>query len=78
MIVHHTIYCNICGGCGEDGCCSAVNCQQNTDGEYCLSYLDDLKFAYLMFNDVYDLIDKKHKEEFDRIYDKNYDIIYKK
>lgn len=68
-------YYQVCSGCGEDDCCSAINCQQSKDGKYCETYLNDLKFGYLMFKDLYELVDEKTAEE---IYDKNYEIIYEK
>jgi len=71
------IYCKICGGCGEDGCCSAERCEQHKDGLYCERYLKDLRFNSLMFKDTYDLLEKSHKAELEKIYDKNYDLIYK-
>ncbi len=39
-------YCPVCSGCGEDGCCPALMCEQSPDGHYCESYLKDLQFAY--------------------------------
>jgi hypothetical protein len=72
------VYCKICNGCGENGCCSAENCQQHEDGMYCDTYLLDLKFNSLMFRDMYDLLAKNHKIELDEFYDKNYELIYKK
>ena len=71
------VYCNICGSCGEDGCCPATMCQQHADGMYCPGYLDDLKFGYLMFKDTYDLLKKHCPGELDRIYNENYKFIYK-
>lgn len=73
-------YCTVCESCGEDGCCSAMSCKQSPDGKYCETYLLDLKFGYLMFKDLFNLIEKdpKYKEALDDLYDKNYDRIYKK
>lgn len=75
-------YCSICDSCGEDGCCSALNCEQSKNGKYCETYLKDLQFGYRMFKDLYDLIDEKGDEEMkkslDELYDKNYDLIWKK
>ena len=71
------VYCKICGGCGEDGCCSAASCEQHKDGMYCESYLNDLRFSHLMFNDIYELLEGDLKKKVDIIYDKNSDIIYK-
>ena len=41
-------YCPVCSACGEEGCCSPMSCQQHPQGSYCKSYLNDLKFAYIM------------------------------
>lgn len=68
-------YCKICSGCGEDGCCSAMMCEQSKDGAYCESYLLDLKFAYLMYKDTFFMI--KGKKKLKEIISKNFDIVYK-
>ena len=72
-------YCSKCDSCGEDGCCSAISCTMD-GGEYCSTYLKDLRFGYLLSKDLYNLIskDEKYKEMVDKIYDKNYEIIYGK
>jgi hypothetical protein len=72
-------YCKICTNCGEEGCCSPVHCSMDKDGSYCESYLKDLKYGYLMHQDLYNLIskDEKYTEELEKIFNKNYDIIYK-
>ena len=69
-------YCPICGGCGEDGCCSALNCQQHPDGLYCETYLKDLQFAYRMYRDTADMIPET--AETNKLFDKNYDDTYGK
>jgi len=73
-------YCPECGSCGEDGCCSAISCKQSPNGDYCETYLKDLKFAYLMYKDLMRLFeeDPDHKETIDKMFDKNWDIIFKK
>ena len=68
-------YCKDCTACGEEGCCSAMMCKHTKDGKYCEGYLLDLKFAYLMYQDTYDMI--KPKKKLKEIWDKNYDLIYK-
>lgn len=75
----YTPYCKICDTCGEDGCCTALACEQHEDGKYCVTYLRDLKFGYLMSKDLYELIadDPKYKDRLEKIYDENYEIIYK-
>ena len=72
-------YCKVCTGCGEDGCCSAINCQHSKDGAYCETYLKDLKFAYLMHNDTYEFLkdDEESKKKIDEIFNRNWDLIYK-
>jgi hypothetical protein len=72
-------YCPICTGCGEEGCCSPLNCTQNPNGSYCQTYLNDLKFGYKMYNEVSELIkdDPKYKDDVDVIFDRVYNEIYK-
>ncbi|MFN7656447.1 MAG: hypothetical protein ACK5OW_01525 [bacterium] len=74
----YDVYCPICTGCGEEGCCSPLMCKQSQDGHYCESYLRDLKFGYKMYNDIYDLIpkDEETKKKLDEIFDKNYERYY--
>jgi hypothetical protein len=71
-------YCPVCESCGHDGCCSALSCKQDPNGSYCESYLQDLKFGYLMYKDLYELIsdDPKYSEKLEQIFDTNYDIVY--
>ena len=71
-------YCKICGGCGEDGCCSALMCKQHPDGRYCKTYLQELRFSYAVFREVYDLIpeDEETQKKLDEIYDRNYDRFF--
>lgn len=75
-------YCPICDSCGEDGCCSALNCEQSDNGKYCGTYLKDLQFGYRMFKDLFNLIDEKGDDEMkkslDELYDKNYDLTWEK
>ena len=72
-------YCPICDSCGEDGCCSALSCQQHPDGDYCKTYLRDLKFGYKMYKNLMRLVedDPNYKEQIDEIWDKTYDEIYR-
>lgn len=71
-------YCPVCESCGHDGCCSALSCKQDPNGAYCETYLEDLKFGYLMYKDFYELIsdDPKYSEKLEQIFDTNYDIVY--
>jgi hypothetical protein len=80
MSKDYSPYCPECGSCGEDGCCSAISCKQSPNGDYCETYLKDLRFGYMMYKDLYKLIceDPKYKDELDKIWDENYDIIHKK
>lgn len=75
-------YCPICNGCGEDGCCSAINCQQHPDGHYCGTYLNDLKVDYLMgkwfYEEVYETLSPEKKEECDVAYDNALDRVHGK
>lgn len=73
-------YCPVCNSCGDDGCCSAIHCKQSPNGHYCATYLADLKFAYLMYNDICNLLAERNilKKELDEFVEKNINIIYKK
>jgi hypothetical protein len=79
----HNPYCPICDGCGEEGCCSPLRCEQSSEGSYCQTYLKDLKFGYKMNNILMEKIyqDKEKYKEliefYDQMYDINYDKIYK-
>ena len=74
-------YCPICSGCGEDGCCQASICKMDVNGSYCQTYLKDLKLGYEMDrwfqNNLYDKLDDKLKEEYDKMWDTTYDLINK-
>jgi hypothetical protein len=72
-------YCKVCQGCGIDACCPATKCTQSKDGEFCETYLQDLKFGYLMYRDMYSLLkdDEENHKEYDRIFNENFDLIYK-
>ena len=75
-------YCPVCSGCGEEGCCSPVMCKQSPDGDYCESYLNDLKFGYRMYqwieeNIVFESKDEERlNEAWDRIYNEVYKVEY--
>jgi hypothetical protein len=73
-------YCKICEACGEEGCCSAMCCQQDPEGDYCQGYLMDLKFAYVMYREIYNMVydDPKYKEKIEELWHQTYDNIYKK
>lgn len=50
-----SVYCPVCESCGEDGCCSAINCDpRNEKCMYGGSYLNDLKTSHRLVS----LIDK--------------------
>jgi hypothetical protein len=73
-------YCPVCEGCGEEGCCSPIHCQQTPEGSYCKGYLRDLKFGYAMnsfFQEkIWGRMSEELKEEYDREWDKVYDQFY--
>jgi hypothetical protein len=60
-------YCEVCGGCGEDGCCPAVNCTMEDGCKYGGLYLNDLKEGYIFMRDfhnkIYDRLDDDLKKE---------------
>jgi hypothetical protein len=70
-------YCPVCDACGENGCCSAMSCQQHPDGHYCKSYLRDLKIAYLMerffYKEIYDNLPHNLKHKYDREWNEVFD-----
>lgn len=78
-----SMYCPVCSGCGEEGCCSPMMCQQDPNGSYCLTYLKDLKFAYNVYEKLLQKLEssqEKYQELLDFIdetTDKVYDKIYK-
>lgn len=76
---NYSPYCKVCSSCGEEGCCSPIKCKYVKNGEYCQNYLNDLKFSYLMYNDIYSLLkdDQESKEKIKEIFDKNWTTIYK-
>jgi hypothetical protein len=80
--VNYFPYCKICSACGEEGCCSPLNCSQHKDGEYCEWYLKDLKFAYQSNKEILKYIEENYPEESDinlkinEILDKNIDKFY--
>jgi hypothetical protein len=79
---NYSPYCKICSACGEEGCCSPLNCSQHKDGEYCEWYLRDLKFAYQSNKEILKYIEENYPEKSDinlkinEILDKNIDKFY--
>ena len=73
-------YCPVCDSCGEDGCCSALSCKQDPNGDYCETYLKELKFAYSMYKFLMDLVseDPKYKDEIDEKWDSEWDKFFDK
>ena len=75
-----SIYCPVCSGCGEDGCCNATKCKMSPDGSYCETYLKDLKVAYYMYDwfmeNVYDTLTEEQKEKSDEAYEQILDKVY--
>jgi hypothetical protein len=56
-------YCPVCSGCGEDGCCSAVNCKQDPEGHHCETYLKELKLSYSLLKNLDEIIFKEENKE---------------
>ncbi len=79
---NNSVYCSQCNSCGYEGCCSPLNCKFTPEGDYCNTYLKDLKFGYRMYGDLMMLLDRREivfeDEEYQKILDKNYDIVYGK
>lgn len=72
-------YCKVCKACGEEGCCSATTCQHSPDGEYCETYLNELKFGYLMYKDMWELVTgEEEKKKLEKLFSENYDLIFNK
>jgi hypothetical protein len=73
-------YCPVCNACGEEGCCSALMCEQSLDGHYCRSYLNDLQFAYRMYkyfeHDILDKLSVDLQHEYNVEWNKTYDLTY--
>jgi len=71
-------YCSECSACGEEGCCSALMCKMSENGDYCGSYLKDLKFGYSVHNELLEMLedDSKYKKKIDEILDRNFDRFY--
>lgn len=80
--IDYSPYCKECEACGEEGCCSALQCSQSPNGDYCATYLMDLRFGYAMnkWAETY-LIDKLTDEQralYNEVWDNHYDLIYEK
>lgn len=70
-------YCEECGACGHDGCCSALRCAYKnmvleSKGEYCEEYFKELEFSYKLSNELYEKYEDKE------LFDKIFDEVYKK
>ena len=80
LISNDSPYCPVCDACGEDGCCSAINCKQDPNGHYCETYLKDLKFGYKMdkwiADNLYHKMPKELQAEYDLAWDKIWDEVY--
>ena len=81
MIQEYSPYCPICEACGEEGCCSAMACQQDPNGHSCKGYLQDLKFGYAMNrffeNEIAEHLPDELKAKYNKEWDEAYDAIYK-
>ena len=73
-------YCPVCSACGEEGCCSPINCTQAPDGHYCQSYLLDLHLAYRMdkyfMENIYDELSDELRAKYDTEWNRVYDEVY--
>lgn len=78
--VQYSPYCPICDACGEEGCCSAISCQQHPDGDYCESYLRALKFGYALNrwaeNEFIETLPQEFQDKFNQKWDEMYDGFY--
>ena len=84
-------YCEICGACGEDGCCSHLQCFsaliKNPKCEYGRTYLKDATFNSELCREYIGIFSKYEKDEnysresfiadFNTLFDKIYDKVYK-
>lgn len=76
LLKDYSPYCPVCSGCGEDGCCSAVNCKQHPDGHYCETYLKELKLSYSILKNLEEVIFKdENKEKYKELID-HYDYFF--
>lgn len=79
MIDNYNPYCEKCGACGEEGCCSALVCTQD-GGDYCEYYLRQLRFGYIMnrffYNNLFDSLTKEQQEKYDKEWSIQYDIAF--
>ena len=76
--VNYSPYCPICDACGEDGCCSALSCQQHPDGDYCEGYLEELKISYRMNRFFQEKIYPHLTDEWQTLYDEQWDEEYER
>lgn len=51
----YNVYCEECGACGEEGCCSPIKCMATANCMY-LHYFDILKDAYRKYRKICDVI----------------------
>lgn len=84
---NYSPYCELCGGCGEDGCCSHLSCFrtliENPKCEYGKTYLSDAQFADELYKLGFEIKEKLKNKEItadDAVieYENNYDLIWKK
>ncbi len=52
---NYSVYCEKCGACGEEGCCSPIKCKATANCMY-PHYLDILKDAYHKYGKICDVI----------------------
>lgn len=76
---NYSPYCKVCTGCGEDGCCSALACQMDAKGDYCETYLRDLRYGYESHRELMDILyDKEKYPEIVKIIDEIADKLFEK
>ncbi len=69
-------YCPVCSACGEDGCCSAIACKQDPKGDYCKTYLKELKLSYSILRNLEEIIFKEGNEEKYKELREHYDYFF--
>lgn len=75
-------YCKECSACGHEGCCSPLICTFGDNCDYKETYLKDLKFGYTMYSELFEFLVRKEiafgDEEWNKIWNEKYDLIYGK
>ena len=65
--VQYSPYCELCGGCGEDGCCSYIGCFSalidNPKCDYGRTYVKDAILNKKLLSLTFELFDKLENDE---------------